>query len=101
MPFHVVLVHPEIPNNTGNIGRLCLGTGSELHLIKPLGFSLEDKQLKRSGLDYWPKLKVHIHEDFASFLAENPKAKMAFYSSKGSQTYWDLKTEEDQYFVFG
>jgi len=101
MPFHVVLVHPEIPNNTGNIGRLCLGTGSELHLIKPLGFSLEDKQLKRSGLDYWPKLKVHIHEDFSTFLLANPRAKMAFYSSKGNQNYWDLEAEEDHYFVFG
>lgn len=101
MPFHVVLVQPEIPNNTGNIGRLCLGTGSELHLIKPLGFSLEDKQLKRSGLDYWPKLKVHIHENFAAFRTAHPKAQLAFYSSKGTQNYWDLKTKEDQYFVFG
>ena len=101
MPFHVVLVHPEIPNNTGNIGRLCFGTGSELHLIKPLGFSLEDKQLKRSGLDYWPKLKVHIHEDFTAFRTSHPKAKMAFYSSKGTQNYWDLETQEDHYFVFG
>ena len=101
MPFHVVLVQPEIPNNTGNIGRLCLGTGSELHLIKPLGFSLEDKQLKRSGLDYWPKLKVHIHESFAAFRTAHPKAPLAFYSSKGTQNYWDLETKEDQYFVFG
>ncbi len=101
MAFHIVLVAPEIPNNTGNIGRLCLGSGSSLHLIKPLGFSLEDKQLKRSGLDYWPKLSVHVYEDWSEFLTKNPQASMSFYTSHATQTYWNLKVPKEHYFVFG
>tara|TARA_B110000259_G_C13983765_1_gene389633 strand:+ start:278 stop:769 length:492 start_codon:yes stop_codon:yes gene_type:complete len=101
MPFNVVLLNPEIPNNTGNIGRLCLGTGSTLHLIKPLGFSLEDKQLKRSGLDYWPRLSVKIYDNWEAFLAQNKGASLAFYSSHASQIYWDLKAEDNQFFIFG
>ena len=67
--IHIVLVEPEIPQNTGNIARTCAATGSELHLVKPLGYSLEDKYLKRAGLDYWPLVKVHVHENFAELLA--------------------------------
>ena len=101
MAFHIVLVAPEIPNNTGNIGRLCLGSGSSLHLIKPLGFSIEDKQLKRSGLDYWPNLKVRIYEDWTDFVHKNPNVSMSFYSSHAKQIYWDLKVPKEHYFVFG
>jgi len=101
MPFNVVLINPEIPNNTGNIGRLCLGTGSVLHLIKPLGFSLEDKQLKRSGLDYWPQLSVKVYENWDGFLAKNTGASLAFYSSHATQIYWDLKAADNQFFIFG
>ena len=72
--IHIVLVEPEIPQNTGNIARTCAATGSELHLVKPLGYSLEDKYLKRAGLDYWPLVKVHVHENFAELLAAYPDA---------------------------
>ena len=67
--IHIVLVEPEIPQNTGNIARTCAATGSELHLVKPLGYSLEDKYLKRAGLDYWPLVKGHVHENLAELLA--------------------------------
>ena len=78
--LHVVLIEPEIPQNTGNIARTCAATGSELHLVKPLGFRLEDKYLKRAGLDYWPLVKVHVHEDFAQVLEQHPGAPF-FYAS--------------------
>jgi len=101
MPFNIVLVAPEIPNNTGNIGRLCLGTGSTLHLVKPLGFSLDDKNLKRSGLDYWPRLSLKIYDSWEEFTIQNPNACLAFYSSHGSSNYWDLRVADNQYFIFG
>lgn len=72
--IHIVLIEPEIPQNTGNIARTCAATGSELHLVEPLGFKLEDKYLKRAGLDYWPMVKVHVHKDFADVLARYPDA---------------------------
>lgn len=72
--IHIVLVEPEIPQNTGNIARTCAATGSELHLVKPLGYSLEDKYLKRAGLDYWPLVRVHVHENFGEVLAAYPDA---------------------------
>lgn len=101
MPFNIVLVYPEIPNNTGNIGRLCLGTNSHLHLIKPLGFSLEDKQLKRSGLDYWPNLMVTVYENYQDFSRQHPNALLSYYSSHATKTYWNLSVQPNHFFVFG
>ena len=99
--FNIVLVHPEIPQNTGNIGRLCVSTDSRLHLVKPLGFSLEDKYLKRAGLDYWPKLDVTVYESYEDFLERNPGAKIYYATTKGPQTYVDVHYEEDCFIMFG
>ena len=79
--LHIVLIEPEIPQNTGNIARTCAATGSELHLVEPLGFKLEDKYLKRAGLDYWPMVKVHVHKDFSEVLAQYPDAAYFFAST--------------------
>jgi tRNA (cytidine/uridine-2'-O-)-methyltransferase len=99
--FNVVLVHPEIPNNTGNIGRLCLGSGAKLHLIKPLGFELDNTRLKRAGLDYWPHLNLCIYENFDAFLKENNSPKMAFLSSHSKKVYTQIPFETDLFLVFG
>ena len=88
---HICLVHPEIPQNTGAIGRLAAATGSPLHLIKPLGFSLADRYMKRAGLDYWPYLDLHVHESFQDMLASLAGTpRLAFFSTKGEKIYWDL-----------
>ena len=99
--IHIVLVEPEIPQNTGNIARTCAATGSELHLVKPLGYSLEDKYLKRAGLDYWPKLDVTVYESYEDFLERNPGAKIYYATTKGPQTYVDVQYEEDCFIMFG
>ncbi len=100
--FHVVLVEPEIPPNTGNIGRLCLATGSVLHLIRPLGFSLSDKALKRAGLDYWADVEVHIWENWAAFQqAQNPEATSYFLTTKSEKPYWNQNFAPGDYLVFG
>ena len=102
--IHIVLYQPEIPHNTGAAGRLCLATGARLHLIKPLGFSLEDKYLKRSGLDYWHEVDVHVWdswEELHSAAGEN--ACFKFVEVQGTVTYWrsDLRSETDLYLVYG
>ena len=99
--IHIVLVEPEIPQNTGNIARTCAATGSELHLVKPLGYSLEDKYLQRAGLDYWPKLGVTVYESYEDFLERNPGAKIYYATTKGPQTYVDVQYEEDCFIMFG
>ena len=99
--IHIVLVEPEIPQNTGNIARTCAATGSELHLVKPLGYSLEDKYLKRAGLDYWSKLDVTVYESYEDFLKRNPGAKIYYATTKGPQTYVDVQYEEDCFIMFG
>lgn len=99
--LNIVLHEPEIPANTGNIGRTCVATGTRLHLIKPLGFSLEEKQLRRAGLDYWPHLDVTVYEDFADFLARNPGAKLYMASTKGHTLYTEAAYEADCYLMFG
>jgi tRNA (cytidine/uridine-2'-O-)-methyltransferase len=99
--FNIVLVTPEIPQNTGNIGRLCVSTDTRLHLIKPLGFSLEDKYLKRSGMDYWQKLNVTVYESWEDFIEKNPDAELYFLSTKGTKTFWDCPYEPGCYLVFG
>ncbi len=101
MSFNIVLVTPEIPNNTGNIGRLSLASGCNLHLIKPLGFDIDDARVKRSGLDYWKHVNLFVYENIADFFSKNKNAKMAFLSSHGAKAYWDIEFEEDIFLVFG
>ena len=99
--IHIVLHEPEIPANTGNIGRSCVATGSVLHLIGPLGFSISDKMLKRAGLDYWDKLDVRIYEDFEDFLARNPGARIYMATTKARKTYADVSYEDGAFIMFG
>ena len=102
LELNVVMCEPEIPQNTGNIARTCAATGGKLHLIKPLGFEINDKQLKRAGLDYWDKLHVQIHESLADFLQTYPPEQngMFFVTTKGKQCYSDVDyTNMDKVFV--
>ena len=99
--FNIVLVEPEIPQNTGSIGRVCVDTGCALHLIKPYGFILDDKHLRRAGMDYWRHLEVHEYESWEDFLARNPEAEMRFFSTKGEKTYWEIDYPDGAYLVFG
>lgn len=99
--MHIVLHQPEMPANTGNIGRTCVATGTPLHLIEPLGFQINDKQLARAGLDYWPKLNVTRYVDFEDFKKRNPGAKIWMATTKAHQTYADVKFGPDDYIMFG
>ena len=99
--MHIVLYQPEIPQNTGNIARTCAATGSMLHLIKPLGFELSDKYLKRAGLDYWHMMQYRVYENFEEFLRAWPGAKMHFLSTKAPQGYTSVSYEKDDCLVFG
>lgn len=99
--MNIVLFEPEIHSNTGNIARTCAITGARLHLIKPLGFSLDDKYLKRAGLDYWEYLDLSIYENYIEFLEKNKEARLYFYSTKGEVSYTDKKYQEEDYLVFG
>ena len=103
--FNIVLIEPEIPPNTGNIGRLCLATGSTLHLVGPLGFSLDYKSLRRAGLDYWPELNVQRWDDFESlrvdFEEKSPAASFYFLTTKTEQAYWLAEFAEGDCLVFG
>ena len=99
--IHIVLVEPEIPQNTGNIARTCAATGSELHLVEPLGYKLEDKYLKRAGLDYWPLVKVHVHKDFADVLKRYPDAAFYYASAKAPRSYAQVQYPKDVFLVFG
>ena len=99
--IHIVLVEPEIPQNTGNIARTCAATGSELHLVKPLGYSREDKYLKRAGLDYWPLVRVHVHENFGEVLAAYPNAPFFYASTKAPKSYAQVAYPKDVFLVFG
>ena len=101
MPLNIVLVEPEIPNNTGNIGRLALATGSTLHLVKPLGFEIDDTRLKRAGLDYWQHLEVIYYDDIDSFLEINKNADLVFLSSHGTKSHWDIPFKDNMFLVFG
>ena len=101
--INIVLLEPEIPANTGNIGRTCCATGSRLHLIEPLGFQISDKMLKRAGMDYWDKLDVTVYECYEDFLEKNPQAvgNMFMATTKAHQTYTDVSYPEDAYIMFG
>src|SRR6185295_14649203 len=98
--FNVVLIEPEIPPNTGNIGRLCLATGARLHLVGPLGFSLEDKALRRAGLDYWPQVDVRRWQSFADLQgAAGPGARFWFLTTKTRRPYWSEQFADGDYLV--
>ncbi len=100
--FNIALVHPEIPNNTGNIGRTCVGLWSKLHLIEPLGFSMEDKYLKRSGLDYWPNLEHQNYPNWNEFKKSLPARDRVFLIETGSDnSFYDVKIQKGDYFIFG
>ena len=99
--INIVLLEPEIPANTGNIGRTCVATGTRLHLIEPLGFSLSEKALKRAGMDYWPDLDVTTYVDYEDFLARNPDAQIFFATTKGRHIYSDASYPDGCYIVFG
>ena len=99
--LNIVLHEPEIPANTGNIGRTCVATGTRLHLIEPLGFSLDEKKLKRAGMDYWKDLDVRTYIDFEDFMEKNPGAKIYMATTKAPNVYSDVKYEPDCYIMFG
>ncbi len=97
----IVLHEPEIPFNTGNIGRTCLDAGASLHLIEPLGFILSDKRLKRAGMDYWDKLDVTRYRDYRHFLSEHPGARIWYATTKAHKCYTDVHFEPDDFIMFG
>ena len=99
--MHVVLVEPEIPQNTGSVARLCAATRTPLHLVGRLGFSLEDRYLKRAGLDYWPLVDLHVHADWASFVATVRPGRLHGYSSHGEASYAKIAYRPDDWLVFG
>ncbi|SHM08489.1 tRNA (cytidine/uridine-2'-O-)-methyltransferase [Anaerosporobacter mobilis DSM 15930] len=99
--FNIILHEPEIPANTGNIGRTCVATGAKLHLIGPLGFSLDEKQLKRAGLDYWKDLDVTVYDDFDDFMKKNPDAKIYMATTKAVHVYSEVQYEPDCFIMFG
>ena len=99
--LNIVLHQPEIPQNTGNIGRTCVATGVRLHLIEPLGFLLNEKSLKRAGMDYWKELDVTTYITYEEFLTKNPGAKIYYATTKGRQLYTDVSYESDCYLMFG
>lgn len=102
MSYNIVLVCPEIPQNTGNIGRLCVSTGSALHLIKPLGFSLDEKHLRRAGMDYWQHLDLHIYENWEEFIEKRTEsANLFFLTTKTKRSFWDCSFKKGDYLVFG
>jgi tRNA (cytidine/uridine-2'-O-)-methyltransferase len=100
--FNVVLIEPEIPPNTGNIGRLCLATQSTLHLVKPLGFSLDDSQLKRAGLDYWDEVNLQLWDSFADLQRAQPSdTRYFFLTTKSGRAYYDVRFRQNDFLVFG
>lgn len=100
--LNVVLIEPEIPPNTGNIGRLCLATGSTLHLVKPLGFSIDDRTLKRAGLDYWKEVDVRLWDSFPQLQeAQQPGARFFFLTTKTKRVYYDVAFQAGDFLVFG
>jgi tRNA (cytidine/uridine-2'-O-)-methyltransferase len=100
--FNLVLVEPEIPPNTGNVARLALATGSTLHLVKPLGFSIDDRHLRRAGMDYWKNVDVKLWENFADFELETESdGRRFFFSTKAKRPYWEIQFRAKDYLIFG
>lgn len=101
MALNIVFVEPEIPHNTGAIARTCALTGTSLHLVRPLGFSVSDKYLKRSGLDYWPLVDIHYYDSFDEVLEKNPEGTFYFATTKTKNKYTDFEYKDNTFFVFG
>ena len=101
VPLNVVLVHPEIPPNTGNVARLCAATGTRLHLVEPLGFQITDAQLKRAGLDYWDAVQVQVHPSWPAFLENQTPARLFLYSTGSSRLYTQAEYRPGHFLVFG
>jgi len=101
MAFHIVLVNPEIPANTGNIARTCAGTGAHLHLVHPLGFSTDDRTLKRAGLDYWYAVNLTYYDAFEEVQAAHPEGRFFFASTRATKRYSDFSFRDNDFFVFG
>lgn len=99
--LHVVLHEPEIHWNAGNVGRTCLGAGAALHLIEPLGFSLDAKEVRRAGLDYWPKVDLRVHKDWDAFLEKERPKSLLLFSAEAKTDFWDAPYEAESYLVFG
>jgi tRNA (cytidine/uridine-2'-O-)-methyltransferase len=100
--FNIVLVEPQIPNNTGNIGRLCVATKSRLHLIHPLGFEITDARVKRAGLDYWPDLEICHHDNFKAWVETiDPSANIYFFSARAETSFYKVELKQGDYLVFG
>lgn len=99
--MNIVLLEPEIPQNTGNIGRTCVATGTRLHLIEPMGFRINEKEVLRAGLDYWKDLDVTVYDSYEDFLEKNPNAKIYMATTKGKNRYTDVSYEPDAYIMFG
>ncbi|WP_321328051.1 tRNA (cytidine(34)-2'-O)-methyltransferase [uncultured Ilyobacter sp.] len=99
--MNIVLLNPEIPYNTGNIGRSCVLTNTALHLIKPMGFSLDEKQIKRAGLDYWNSVDLHTWNSLEELMKANPNSNFYFATTKTKKNYSDVKYEKDDFIVFG
>ena len=104
LPTHhlrIALLQPQIAPNTGNIARLCVATGTELHLVRPMGFVLSDRELKRSAMDYWPRLKLNLHDDNDSFLRFASDARLWLFSTRGQRSHWDAPYRDCDILVFG
>ncbi len=101
MNLNIVLVEPEIPQNTGNIARTCAATGSSLHLVEPLGFSIDEKAVRRAGLDYWSKLSLFVYKDLDDFFEQNSQGPFFFCTTKGRKTYSEAAYPEGSYLIFG
>ena len=101
MAMHIVMVNPEIPPNTGNVARTCAATGSVLHLVKPLGFSIDDKHLKRAGLDYWPYVDLRVHESLDEFMEANKGRRMFLSTTKGGMMYTEAEFRDEDMILFG
>lgn len=99
--MNIVLYEPEIPANTGNIGRTCVATGTSLHLIKPLGFDISDKAVRRAGMDYWKELDLHVYEDFEEFVEKNPGARIYMATTKARKAYTEVEYKGNDFIMFG
>ncbi|MGI6097472.1 MAG: tRNA (cytidine(34)-2'-O)-methyltransferase [Dethiobacteria bacterium] len=99
--MHIALIEPEIPSNAGNIARTCVLTGTRLHLVKPLGFSLDDRYLKRAGLDYWQYLDLEVHNTFVELKSKYPQSNFYFFTTKGKKLYTDIVYNTEDFLVFG
>ena len=101
--INIVLHEPEIPQNTGNIARTCAATGASLHILRPMGFTIDDKKLKRAGLDYWDKLDIHYYDNYGDFLSKNPQAagSLYFFTTKAPRAYAEITYPDEVYIMFG